>query len=77
MKRTFFIVLSLLVACCAVAQQAPQWTRTTPKAGNQTYLYVCEQGIGNSQQEALNIALSRVFQTTANRIGQPFDSQKL
>lgn len=77
MKRTFFFTLALLVACCAVAQQAPQWVFKTPKAGNDTYLYVCEQGIGYSQQEAYNIALTRVFQSTSNRIGQPFDSQKL
>ena len=77
MKRSILFTITLLVACCAMAQQAPQWTYTTPKAGNETYLYVCEQGIGTTQQEALNVALSRVFQTTANRIGQPFDSRQL
>lgn len=78
MKQIILVTLAVALSFCTAAQQGlPQWTHTTPKAGNQTYLYVCEQGIGNSQQEALNIALSRVFQTTANRIGQPFDSQKL
>ena len=78
MKKAFFVAIStLLIACCAVAQQAPQWVFKLPKAGNQTYLYVCEQGIGHTQQEAYNNALTRVFQSTANRIGQPFDSGKL
>ena len=77
MKRFFFIIITMMVACCATAQQAPQWVFKTPKAGNATYMYVCEQGIGYSQKEAYNIALTRVFQSTANRIGQPFDSQKL
>ena len=77
MKRLFFIIITMTVACCAAAQQAPQWVFKTPKAGNDTYMYVCEQGIGYSQKEAYNIALTRVFQSTANRIGQPFDSQKL
>lgn len=77
MKKAILIIYSLLVACCSFGQQAPQWIYRLPVAGNQTYLYVCEQGIGLTQMEAMNVALARVFQSTANRIGQPFDSGKL
>ena len=77
MKHTFFIIIMLLVACCAMAQQAPLWTKVIPKAGNQTYMYLCEQGVGSDVKEAYNVAMTRVFQSTANRIGQPFDSGKL
>lgn len=79
MKISFlsFFIAAMLGACCVFAQQAPQWVFKTPKAGNSTYRYVCEQGVYFSQQQAYNIALTRVFQSTANSIGQPFDSQKL
>lgn len=59
------------------AQQVPSWIKQMPRPDNNTYLYVCEQGIGANLQVAYNIAMTRVFQNTANRIGQPFDSQKL
>lgn len=78
MKRGLYtyLLLALALPFCAEAQ-APLWTHTLPKAENSTFVYVREQGIGTTQQEAVNIAMTRVFQTTANRIGQPFDSQNL
>ena len=36
---------------------------------NGTYLFVVEQGEGNTKREALNMAIGRVLQSTANRIG--------
>lgn len=77
MKRILCIAIVALITSATMAQDKPQWTYDTPKAGNSTYLFICEQGIGYSQEGAYNIALTRVFQSTANRIGQPFDSQKL
>ena len=68
----------LLTTCCTVAQQVPpQWVSKTPAAGNNTYLYVRERGEGYSRQDALNRALTEVFRTTALRLGQPFDGQKV
>ncbi|MBR1785044.1 MAG: hypothetical protein IJ760_06375 [Bacteroidales bacterium] len=77
MRRQLLATLTLLAACCAMAQQAPQWVFEPPQPGNSTYIYLCEQGIGTVQQEAYNVAMARVFQSTANRIGQPFDSERL
>lgn len=51
--------------------------RELPKPGNETYIYVRESGEGATINEALAQAMVRVFQSTANRLGQPFDSQKV
>ena len=51
--------------------------RELPKPGNETYIYVRESGEGKTFDEAMSHAMVRVFQSTANRLGQPFDSQKV
>ena len=51
--------------------------RELPKPGNETYIYVRESGEGKTIDEAMAHAMVRVFQSTANRLGQPFDSQKV
>lgn len=48
----------------------PDWTYNTPPPGNSTYLYVVERGEAKTKRDALNQAIARVFQNTANRIGQ-------
>lgn len=48
----------------------PDWLSEIPQATNSTYLYVVEHAEGATEREALNLAIARVFQTTANRIGQ-------
>lgn len=48
----------------------PDWTFKAPAPENSTYIYVVEHGEGNTKREALNQAIGRVFQSTANRIGQ-------
>lgn len=48
-----------------------------PKPSNETYIYVRESGEGKTVDEAMAQAMVRVFQNTANRLGQPFDSQKV
>lgn len=77
MKR---IILTLL-AICAIngvkSQTMPTWTMQLPKAGNGTYMYVCEYALGDSESEARNQAMVRVFQTTAMRIGQPVSSEAI
>jgi len=78
MKRTFFIII-LLVANVAAwgAKRLPPWMNELPKAGNSTIIYVRESGEGVSLTEAHNQALLRVMQSTANRIGRPFDIQSV
>ena len=48
-----------------------------PKPSNETYIYVRESGEGKTVDEAMAQAMVRVFQNTANRLGQPFDAQKV
>lgn len=48
----------------------PDWTYEAPESHDPSFLYVVEHGEGNTKREALNQAIGRVFQSTANRIGQ-------
>lgn len=48
----------------------PDWLFEIPQATSSTYLYVVEHAEAETEREALNLAIARVFQTTANRIGQ-------
>ena len=78
MKRTFFIIILFLMAMpLCQAQRLPSWMNELPKPGNNTYMYVREAGEGTTLTEALNTALFRVMQSTANRIGRPFDAQSV
>ena len=76
MRRILFCVLLASVALCVSAQQSqqpeyrPDWMYQIPNPTNSTYLYVVEHGEGDTEREALNQAIARVFQSTANRIGQ-------
>ena len=73
-------LISLLVLCglflpCAAKLTKkpvfrPDWTYQVPSTNSTTYIYVIEKGEGETQREALNQAIGRVFQSTANRIGQ-------
>ena len=76
MKRTLFLLFTLLIASSASAQ-LPTWTKILPKAGNSTYIYCCEYAIGNTENEARGQAIARVLQTTAYRLGQPVESSKV
>lgn len=78
MKKTLLIIaLTILTAGMASAQSRPAWTVKLPKAENNTYIYVCENAISTQEQDARNQAIARVFQSTAMRIGVPFDAQKV
>ena len=74
MRKTFFIVI-LMVANVAAwgAKRLPPWMNELPKPGNSTYIFVREAGEGPTLSEAHNQALLRVMQSTANRLGRPFD----
>ncbi len=76
MKHTLFIFILLLVSVAAWgAKRLPPWMNELPRPGNSTYMYVREAGEGATLTEAHNQALLRVMQSTANRIGRPFDAQ--
>ena len=71
MKRTISLIFLLAAVSCAMAQNTdrPGWTYNTPKAGNNTYVYVVERGGGTTVNEAINNALLKVLRTTMMRIG--------
>lgn len=78
MKRIILIfTLILFTAEFASAQSRPAWTVKLPKSKNNTYIYVCENAIAGQEREARNQAIARIFQSTAMRLGVPFDSQKV
>lgn len=75
MKKILFLGLLVIVSMSVMGQPRkpeyrPDWVYNTPHPGNATYLYVVEHGEGATKREALNQAIARVFQSTANRIGQ-------
>lgn len=76
MKRTF-IYLSLLVLGVACLAQEPDWVNNLPATDNNTFIYVREYAVGNTLNEARNQAIARIMQSTALRIGQPFDSEQV
>ena len=75
MKYRFFIILILLVTgiCDTHAKREPSWMKELPLPANNTYIYVRESGEGRTVNEALNMALLRVFQNTASRLGKTID----
>lgn len=78
-------VLTLCCVCLSVLSFAqmqkpvfrPDWMIKTPRPENATFLYVVEHGEGLTQREALNQAIGRVFQSTANRIGQVVSTDEI
>ena len=79
MKTTHYILflICLVATLNCEAKREPAWMRELPKPGNDTYIYVRESGEGTTVEIALAQAMVRVFQSTANRLGQPFDAQKV
>lgn len=71
------LVCCLLISVSALAQTRPDWIHKLPKAKNNTYRYAVESAIANSENNARNQAIARVFQTTGNRIGQPVDMAEI
>lgn len=76
MKRQFLYLSLLLFSFVGFAQE-PNWVNHLPATDNNTFIYVREYAVGNSLNEARNQAIARIMQSTAMRIGQPFDSEKI
>ena len=69
-----FLVLGI---CDCQAKREPSWMKELPLPANNTYIYVRESGEGKTATEALNMALVRVFQNTANRLGKMFNEAEV
>lgn len=76
-KKVLLFAIALCLTFVAHSQELPAWTKKLPKAGNDTYMYVSEYALGNSENEARNQAMVRVFQSTAMRLGQPVSSDAI
>ena len=59
------------------AKREPSWMKEMPLPANNTYIYVRESGEGKTVNEALNMALVRVFKNTASRLGKTFDEEEV
>ena len=59
------------------AKREPSWMKEMPLPANNTYIYVRESGEGKTADEALNMALLRVFKNTASRLGKAFDEAEV
>ena len=79
MKSRVAIILMFLVLgiCDCQAKREPSWMKELPLPANNTYIYVRESGEGKTATEALNMALVRVFQNTANRLGKMFNEAEV
>lgn len=74
MKKIVIFVFATLLAWPALAQNRqqirPDWMLEKPVAGNHTYEYVIEHGVGLTEKDALDEAINRVHQYYARRLGQ-------
>lgn len=77
MKRILFLFVAFAITCQMLGQSRPGWTVKLPKARNNTYLYVVENASAYLEKDARDQAIKRVFETTAMRLGVPFDAQKV
>lgn len=75
MKHKFVLLLVVLMVGIldCQAKREPSWMKELPLPSNNTYIFVRESGEGKTIAEALNMALARVFQNTANRLGKTID----
>lgn len=76
-KYPILLLIMLLSMLHCEAKREPAWMKELPKPGNETYIYVRESGEGATVNVAMAQAMVRVFQHTANRLGQPFDARKV
>ena len=76
-KALFLLFTVIIWSGHSFAQSRPGWTVKLPKTENSTYIYVCENAIAGLEKDARNQAMARVFQSTALRLGVPFDAQQV
>ncbi len=77
MRKLLLSAFLIVVAIAASAQTKPQWIYKLPKAKNNTYRFVMESAVANSENEARTQSIARVFQQTGNRLGQPVNTAEI
>ena len=78
MKKIVIFVFVVMAALSAMAQNKqqirPDWLLKKPEAGNSTYEYVVEHGMGLTEKDALDEAINRIHQYYTRRLGQKIES---
>lgn len=67
--KIYCLLLSLMVSVVCYSQSVPHWVLTPPLAENDTYSYIVEYGMADSENEARNAAMARVLQSAGNKLG--------
>ena len=73
MKKILFVTVTLVLTMSLYGQRRqvrPDWLLEKPEAGNSTYEYVIEHGIGLTEAAALEEAVNRIHQNYTRRLGQ-------
>lgn len=72
MKRIIFITLVMMTSVCVIGQRRqirPDWMFEKP-AGNSTYEYVIEHGVGATEKDAYDEAVTRVREYFIRKFGE-------
>ena len=73
MKKLLFLLLLIAAQMTLVAQEMPQWVLQKPRPANDSYLYVVERGVGDTEMEARNRAMGLVYRSTIERLALAID----
>lgn len=76
-KTILLLGLLLMASLFAMAQERPGWIYNKPTPSNNTYVYVVESASGNTELEARNQAIARVFQTNILRFGMRVSTSEI
>lgn len=78
MKKYTFLIVVMLATLSVLAQNRqqirPDWLLYKPVAGNSTYEYVVEHGVGLTESAAHEEAITRIHQYYTRRLGQGINS---
>lgn len=78
MKKFTILAVAMLATLSVLSQNRqqirPDWLLYKPVAGNSTYEYVIEHGVGLTESAALEEAITRIHQYYTRRLGQGINS---
>ena len=76
-KQLIFSFIFTLVVLVSFAQERPDWIYNKPIPANSTYCYEMEFGVGQTEVQAGNQAMCKVYRSMTERIGQLVDSGEI
>ena len=75
--KLLLLLMLLIQTLFVAASPAPRWVNHKPSAQNETYRYVIESAVANSEDIARNKAMGLVLQQTIMSLGLPFNSTQV